>query len=95
MAGVGERAFNLIRQIWLGGEDMPRGDGTGPGGMGAGGGSGQGQGGRKAGRMGGDCAAGPAGGCVCPQCGHKEPHKRGIPCVDRKRPDCGSAMTRE
>ena len=74
---------------------MPRGDGTGSRGMGAGGGMGQGQGGRKPGRMGGPRVAGPAGNCVCPQCGHREPHQREAPCMDRECPQCGAAMTRE
>jgi predicted Fe-Mo cluster-binding NifX family protein len=64
-------------------------------GMGAGGGKGQGQGGRRPGGMGGPLAAGPDGYCVCPQCGQKEPHERGIPCVDRPCPKCGTAMTRQ
>lgn len=72
---------------------MPRGDGTGPAGMG--GGQGQGRGGRGIGRMGGPLAAGPGGNCVCPQCGHKEPHKIGAPCARQKCPKCGTAMARE
>lgn len=46
------------------------------------------------GRMGG-YAAGPAGNCVCPKCGHKEPHKTGVPCYPKKCPKCGTLMTRE
>jgi len=52
---------------------MPRGDGTGP--FGTGSGAGRGRGGRGLGRRGGPLAAGPGGYCVCPQCGHKEPHQ--------------------
>ncbi|MDO9585929.1 MAG: NifB/NifX family molybdenum-iron cluster-binding protein [Syntrophales bacterium] len=63
------------------------------GGMGSGGG--QGQGGRRPGRMGGPNAAGPVGYCVCPQCGQREPHKRGVSCVQKQCPKCGTAMTRE
>ncbi|MBN1866800.1 NifB/NifX family molybdenum-iron cluster-binding protein [Candidatus Sumerlaeota bacterium] len=70
------------------------GRGRGGGGMGQGGGRGQGRGGGRGGRMGGPLAAGPAGECVCPQCGAKEPHERGTPCVGRKCPKCGAAMTR-
>ena len=65
------------------------------GGMGSGGGQGQGRGGRRPGRMGGPNAAGPVSCCVCPQCGQREPHKRGLPCFERKCPQCGAAMTRE
>ncbi|NLF10756.1 MAG: hypothetical protein GX597_03100 [Anaerolineaceae bacterium] len=69
---------------------MGRGQGGG-GGRGAGGGRGQGRG---PGRMGGK-AAGPGGGCVCPNCGYKLPHQVGLPCYDQQCPRCGSAMTRE
>ena len=72
---------------------MPRGDGTGP--RGPGGGQGRGRGGGSAGRMGGPLAGGPAGNCLCPQCGHREPHERGAPCTQKKCPKCGTAMTRQ
>ncbi len=65
------------------------------GGMGQGGGRGNGRGGTRPGRMGGPFAAGPSGFCVCPQCGQREPHKRGVPCVERRCPKCGAEMTRE
>jgi len=61
-------------------------------GMGRGAGRGQGRG---FGRMGGPKAAGPAGFCVCPKCGQRIPHERGVPCVERKCPACGTAMIRE
>jgi len=43
------------------------------------------------GRMGG---FGPPGECVCPKCGHKIPHKRGVPCYQEKCPMCGTSMVR-
>ena len=72
---------------------MPRGNGTGP--QGKGGGKGQGRGGGKPVRMGGGRMTGPAGFCVCPSCGHKEPHERGVPCFERSCPECGTKMTRQ
>ena len=45
------------------------------------------------GRMGG-VAAGPEGECVCPKCGATVPHQRGVPCTERKCPECGAMMTR-
>jgi len=38
---------------------------------------------------------GPEGDCVCPKCGSKATHKRGIPCYEQKCSECGSPMTRE
>jgi hypothetical protein len=63
---------------------MPRGNGMGPPG-----------GGGRGGKMGGPFAAGPGGNCVCPKCGYKEPHVRGLPCNQKKCPKCGTQMTRE
>ena len=64
------------------GRGSGRGDGTGRGG------------GRGPGRMGGPFAAGPGGNCVCPGCGHEEPHVAGQPCYQKKCPKCGIMMTR-
>lgn len=48
------------------------------------------------GRMGGDNAgAGPSGYCICPQCGKKVSHGRGVPCFSIKCPQCDTRMTRE
>lgn len=69
--------------------------GRGRGGAGQGGGWGQGQGGRGRGRMGGPQAAGPTGFCVCPACGYREPHERGVPCVQKQCPKCSAVMVRE
>jgi rubredoxin len=30
--------------------------------------------------------------CVCPKCGAKVPHVRGVPCLDTSCPNCGSKM---
>jgi predicted Fe-Mo cluster-binding NifX family protein len=65
------------------------------GGVGPGGGQGQGRGGQGRGRMGGPLAGGAGGTCLCPKCGHREPHERGVPCVQKQCPKCGTAMTRE
>lgn len=62
------------------------------GGRGAGGRRGGGVGG---GRMGGQKAAGPGGHCVCPACGHREPHVAGQPCYERMCPKCNTRMIRE
>jgi len=33
--------------------------------------------------------------CTCHKCGYKEPHKRGIPCVEKKCPKCNTPMKGE
>ena len=45
------------------------------------------------GRMGGR-ALGIGGQCVCPKCGAKAQHQRGVPCYQVKCPKCGAQMTR-
>jgi hypothetical protein len=77
-------------------------DGQGGGGLGRGqGGRGQGGGGLRRGQGGrgqgggNKPGSGPAGNCVCPKCGHKEPHVVGQRCIDRTCPKCGTKMIRE
>lgn len=60
---------------------------------GRGGGRGQGGGGRTV-PAGNGTAAQSSGFCRCPQCGQREPHERGVPCVMQKCPKCGGTMTR-
>lgn len=71
----------------------------GRGGQGGGGQGGRGQGnaGRGGRGMGGGnkSGSGPGGNCVCPSCGHKEPHVAGQRCVDQTCPKCGTRMIRE
>jgi hypothetical protein len=66
---------------------MPNLDGTGPNGAGpmTGRGAGAGQGRRMG--LGGTAQ------CVCPDCGEKVAHTRGIPCAQTKCPKCGNRMT--
>lgn len=72
------------------------------GGSGQGGGRGMGQGGagrcmaggQVGGRQGGIRGQNKSGICVCPACGKTLPHERGIPCFEKKCPECGAAMTR-
>jgi hypothetical protein len=56
------------------------------------GGRGQGGGGRGGGNKPG---SGPGDNCVCPKCGHKEPHIAGQRCIDQNCPKCGTKMIRE
>lgn len=73
-----------------------KGQGRGSGqGQGAGGGQG-GQGGRGGGGGGqGGGAMGAGGSCLCPKCGRRFPHQRGVPCLNERCEDCGVALIRE
>lgn len=42
----------------------------------------------------GPIAAGPEGYCVCPDCGFRVPHVRGVPCVSLRCAKCGAMMSR-
>jgi hypothetical protein len=72
---------------------MPNKNGTGPLGQGPITGRGRGVG-RGMGR--GLRAAGSGLGgtkeCICPKCGYKEPHVRGVPCSEKKCPECETPM---
>lgn len=90
--GRGGRRFRMMHEEQKEDDTMKQSE------RGMGAGSGRGQGGQtpgRAGRMGGPKAAGPTGYCICPQCGQKEPHQRGVPCVERKCPKCGITMARQ
>lgn len=71
------------------------GNGGGGGRGGGRGGGGGGGGGGGMGRGGGPRAGGPGGTCVCPKCGHEEPHAQGSPCAQQKCPQCGVALRRK
>ncbi|MGO8945914.1 MAG: NifB/NifX family molybdenum-iron cluster-binding protein [Syntrophobacteraceae bacterium] len=59
------------------------------------GGSGTGSGRKGPGNLQWDKAAGgPGGFCVCPKCGSRKRHERGIPCSQVLCPACRSSMTR-
>lgn len=64
-------------------------------GMGQGGGGGQGRGRQGQRGPGGPFAVNATGTCFCPNCGNREPHERGVPCLQKQCPKCGTAMTRE
>ena len=55
-------------------------------------GGGFGRGGRRG--LGGGFARGPGGECLCPNCGHQEPHQLGEPCYIKKCPKCDAPMMR-
>jgi len=50
----------------------------------------------RGGRMkGARAGAGPVGNCVCPGCGIRTLHQRGVPCIEVSCPSCGAKMTRD
>ena len=59
--------------------------------QGCGGGFGRGSGRRG---LGGGLARGPGSECLCPNCGHREPHQLGVPCYFKKCSKCNEAMIR-
>jgi len=38
---------------------------------------------------------GVGGYCICPKCGERIAHQRGIPCQEERCPECGAKMLRE
>lgn len=38
---------------------------------------------------------GAGGACICPKCGEKIPHSRGVPCQEERCPECGAKMLRQ
>ena len=86
-AAVGAKVRQSVRRIV-----MPRRGAKGSRGDDARGAGKSGRGGR--GQKGG-FSGGPGGECVCPSCGKRTPHERGIPCIEVSCPECGTAMTRE
>ncbi|MDI9601322.1 MAG: hypothetical protein QM328_04090 [Acidobacteriota bacterium] len=42
----------------------------------------------------GGSGMGPGGECVCPKCGFRTAHVRGVPCLKRECPQCGTLMVR-
>ncbi len=43
----------------------------------------------------GEHRMGAGGYCVCPKCGERINHRRGVPCQEEECPKCGAKMLRE
>jgi predicted Fe-Mo cluster-binding NifX family protein len=76
------------------GQGANQGKGRGAPGQGRGQGRGRAGQGQGPGRAGGPAGGGAPGACQCPQCGHREPHERGVPCIQKPCPECGTVMIR-
>jgi len=46
-------------------------------------------------KTGGGLGLGPGGDCVCPKCGYKIPHQRGVPCASLQCPNCKVSLERK
>ena len=55
---------------------------------------GRGRGGQRGSGRGGGAGGAAGGNCVCPKCGYREPHQRGLPCTQTQCRACGTAMIR-
>lgn len=88
-----DQGGNLAMPGGRGGQGAGRGRGGGPAGQGRGPGGGQGARGGPGG-MGSGRGAGTPNFCICPSCGAKSPHERGIPCIQVACPQCGKPMVR-
>lgn len=85
--GTGGGGFCFLKACNEGGKNMNSANQGGRGmGMGRGGGRG---------RMGGNKTGGIGGNCICPQCGHRQTHKQGVPCTTIKCPQCATMLIRE
>jgi predicted Fe-Mo cluster-binding NifX family protein len=86
MPGCGGRRRRRLHGVHRFREEERLMNGSNRGGMNRGGGRG---------RRGVSFAGGSGGSCVCPRCGYREPHERGVPCYQQQCPKCRTAMTRE
>jgi len=91
-SGVGRRRLRGMYDIYQE-ERIMRGKRR--GGMGQRGGRRQHRGGQRGGSTGSSFAPGFTGYCICPQCGQRELHERGVPCVEWKCAKCGATLVGE